>query len=164
MGRKSKRHGARRAPVRSQRLPGLMGTVRLTERSAEIETPEGVYKISQRGLNGAMPGDRAYVNIIRARGGKRVASVVNVVDRAMVSIVGEYRPAGPLGAVRPLDGRIKQDFFVLPEDDSPTRLRARSGGLVVARILQYPSRGDSGVVTLERVIGDTDAPARAWSA
>lgn len=159
MGRKGKRHGARRTPVRSQRLPGLMGTVRLTERSAEIETSEGVYKISHRGLNGAMPGDRAYVNIIRARGGKRVASVVNVVDRAVVSIVGEYRPAGPLGAVRPLDGRIRQDFFVLPEDDSPTRLGARSGGLVVACILQYPSRGDSGVVTLERVIGDTDAPA-----
>ena len=117
MGRKGKRHGARRTPVRSRRLPGLVGTVRLTERSAEIETPEGVYKIFHRGLNGAMPGDRAYVNIIRARGGKRVASVANVVDRAVVSIVGEYRPAGPLGAVRPHVGRHKNELLVFTQND-----------------------------------------------
>lgn len=159
MGRKRKGHNGRKGPVRSQRLPGLMGTVRLTEHSAEVETSEGTYKISQRGLNGAMPGDRAYVNIVRARGGKRVAQVVNVVDRAARSVVGEFQPAGPLGAVRPLDRRIRQDFFVLPEDDSPTRLDVGSGDLVVARILQYPARGDAGVVTVERVVGGIDTPS-----
>lgn len=159
MGHKRKGHNGRKGPVRSQRLPGLMGTVRLTEHSAEVETSEGTYKISQRGLNGAMPGDRAYVNIVRARGGKRVAQVVNVVDRAARSVVGEFQPAGPLGAVRPLDRRIRQDFFVLPEDDSPARLDVGSGDLVVARILQYPARGDAGVATVERVVGDIDTPS-----
>ena len=85
--------------------------------------------------------------------------VEHVIDRAVAAIVGVFEPAGPLGAVRPLDTRIKQDFFVLPADDSPRRLGVEPGDIVSARIVDYPSRTESGVVTLERRIGDANEPS-----
>ena len=107
----------------------------------------------------AMPGDRVYVSLHRGKGGARRAVVEHVIDRAVAAIVGVFEPAGPLGAVRPLDARIKQDFFVLPADDSPRRLGVEPGDIVSARIVEYPSRTESGVVTLERRIGDANEPS-----
>ena len=106
-----------------------------------------------------MPGDRVYVSLHRGKGGARRAVVEHVIDRAVAAIVGVFEPAGPLGAVRPLDARIKQDFFVLPADDSPRRLGVEPGDIVSARIVDYPSRTESGVVTLERRIGDANEPS-----
>lgn len=126
---------------------------------AEVETAEGVYRLGSRSMREAMPGDRVYVSLHRGKGGARRAVVEHVIDRAVVAIVGVFEPAGPLGAVRPLDARIKQDFFVLPADDSPRRLGVEPGDIVSARIVDYPSRTESGVVTLERRIGDANEPS-----
>lgn len=126
---------------------------------AEVETAEGVYRLGSRSMREAMPGDRVYVSLHRGKGGARRAVVEHVIDRAVAAIVGVFEPAGPLGAVRPLDARIKQDFFVLPADDSPRRLGVEPGDIVSARIVDYPSRTESGVVTLERRIGDANEPS-----
>lgn len=126
---------------------------------AEVETAEGVYRLGLRSMREAMPGDRVYVSLHRGKGGARRAVVEHVIDRAVAAIVGVFEPAGPLGAVRPLDARIKQDFFVLPADDSPRRLGVEPGDVVSARIVDYPSRTESGVVTLERCIGDANEPS-----
>lgn len=126
---------------------------------AEVETAEGVYRLGSRSMREAMPGDRVYVSLHRGKGGARRAVVEHVIDRAVAAIVGVFEPAGPLGAVRPLDTRIKQDFFVLPADDSPRRLGVEPGDIVSARIVDYPSRAESGVVTLERRIGDANEPS-----
>lgn len=126
---------------------------------AEVETAEGVYRLGSRSMREAMPGDRVYVSLHRGKGGARRAVVEHVIDRAVAAIVGVFELAGPLGAVRPLDARIKQDFFVLPADDSPRRLGVESGDIVSARIVDYPSRTESGVVTLERRIGDANEPS-----
>lgn len=126
---------------------------------SEVETAEGVYRLGSRSMREAMPGDRVYVSLHRGKGGARRAVVEHVIDRAVVAIVGVFEPAGPLGAVRPLDVRIKQDFFVLPADDSPRRLGVEPGDIVSARIVDYPSRTESGVVTLERRIGDANEPS-----
>lgn len=126
---------------------------------AEVETAEGVYRLGSRSMREAMPGDRVYVSLHRGKGGARRAVVEHVIDRAVVAIVGVFEPAGPLGAVRPLDVRIKQDFFVLPADDSPRRLGVEPGDIVSARIVDYPSRTEPGVVTLERRIGDANEPS-----
>lgn len=123
---------------------------------AEVETAEGVYRLGSRSMREAMPGDRVYVSLHRGKGGARRAVVEHVIDRAVAAIVGVFEPAGPLGAVRPLDARIKQDFFVLPADDSPRRLGVEPGDIVSARIVDYPSRTESGAVTLERRIGDAN--------
>lgn len=159
MGRGRHLKNGRRGPARSRRLPGLTGTVRVYDARAEVETAEGVYRLGSRSMREAMPGDRVYVSLHRGKGGARRAVVEHVIDRAVAAIVGVFEPAGPLGAVRPLDTRIKQDFFVLPADDSPRRLGVEPGDIVSARIVDYPSRTESGVVTLERRIGDANEPS-----
>ena len=159
MGRGRHSKNGRRGPARSRRLPGLTGTVRVYDARAEVETAEGVYRLGSRSMREAMPGDRVYVSLHRGKGGARRAVVEHVIDRAVAAIVGVFEPAGPLGAVRPLDTRIKQDFFVLPADDSPRRLGVEPGDIVSARIVDYPSRTESGVVTLERRIGDANVPS-----
>lgn len=159
MGRGGHSKNERRGPARSRRLPGLTGTVRVYDARAEVETAEGVYRLGSRSMREAMPGDRVYVSLHRGKGGARRAVVEHVIDRAVSAIVGVFEPAGPLGAVRPLDARIKQDFFVLPADDSPRRLGVEPGDIVSARIVDYPSRTESGVVTLERRIGDANEPS-----
>ncbi len=159
MGRGRHSKNGRRGPARSRRLPGLTGTVRVYDARAEVETAEGVYRLGSRFMREAMPGDRVYVSLHRGKGGARRAVVEHVIDRAVAAIVGVFEPAGPLGAVRPLDTRIKQDFFVLPADDSPRRLGVEPGDIVSARIVDYPSRTESGVVTLERRIGDANEPS-----
>ena len=159
MGRGRHSKNRRRGPARSRRLPGLTGTVRVYDARAEVETAEGVYRLGSRSMREAMPGDRVYVSLHRGKGGARRAVVEHVIDRAVAAIVGVFEPAGPLGAVRPLDARIKQDFFVLPADDSPRRLGVEPGDIVSARIVEYPSRTESGVVTLERRIGDANEPS-----
>lgn len=159
MGRGRHLKNGRRGPARSRRLPGLTGTVRVYDARAEVETAEGVYRLGSRSMREAMPGDRVYVSLHRGKGGARRAVVEHVIDRAVAAIVGVFEPAGPLGAVRPLDTRIKQDFFVLPADDSPRRLGVEPGDIVSARIVDYPSRTESGVVTLKRRIGDANEPS-----
>ncbi len=159
MGRGRHSKNGRRGPARSRRLPGLTGTVRVYDARAEVETAEGVYRLGSRSMREAMPGDRVYVSLHRGKGGARRAVVEHVIDRAVAAIVGVFEPAGPLGAVRPLDARIKQDFFVLPADDSPRRLGVEPGDVVSARIVDYPSRTESGVVTLERRIGEANEPS-----
>lgn len=159
MGRGRHSKNGRRGPARSRRLPGLTGTVRVYDARAEVETAEGVHRLGSRSMREAMPGDRVYVSLHRGKGGARRAVVEHVIDRAVAAIVGVFEPAGPLGAVRPLDTRIKQDFFVLPADDSPRRLGVEPGDIVSARIVDYPSRTESGVVTLERRIGDANEPS-----
>ena len=159
MGRGRHSKNGRRGPARSRRLPGLTGTVRVYDARAEVETAEGVYRLGSRSMREAMPGARVYVSLHRGKGGARRAVVEHVIDRAVAAIVGVFEPAGPLGAVRPLDARIKQDFFVLPADDSPRRLGVEPGDIVSARIVDYPSRTESGVVTLERRIGDANEPS-----
>lgn len=159
MGRGRHSKNGRRGPARSRRLPGLTGTVRVYDARAEVETAEGVYRLGSRSMREAMPGDRVYVSLHRGKGGARRAVVEHVIDRAVAAIVGVFEPAGPLGAVRPLDARIKQDFFVLPADDSPRRLGVEPGDIVSARIVDYPSRTESGVVALERRIGDANEPS-----
>ena len=156
MGRK--RHGSDGRGRGRRQLPGLTGVVRMHGRGGEVETAEGTYRLGERGLREAMDGDRVYVSLHRGPRGRRVAAVEHVIERAVTGIVGTFEPAGPLGAVRPLDTRIRQDFFVLPEDASPAKLGAAPGDIVVARILEYPARSSAGVVTLERRLGGEDAP------
>lgn len=157
MGRKHKTNG-HRSSVRSRRVAGLLGTVHVTGGIATVETAEGVFRLTERGMREAMPGDTVTVSLHRGPGGERRAQVESVEERSQTVLVGTYHQAGPLGVVRPLDKRAKLDFFVPPHDQSPERLGVTDGDLVAARIVSYPTRMESGVVTIERRIGGEDAP------
>lgn len=158
MGRRQKGAKGRRAPVRSPHRPGIEGTVHVMTGHAEVETALGTYRVTGRGLRGAMDRDRVAVNLVRGPGGKRRAVVDRVIEHAHTAVVGTFATAGPLGVVRPLDTRIKSDFFVLPEDDSAARLGVAPGDIVAARIEVYPTGAESGIVSLTRRIGDESAP------
>ena len=156
MGRK--RHAARRKPTRGQRRPSLTGIVRLSERGGAVETVEGTFRLAGRSLREVMAGDTVVVSLHRGQHGERRAVVEGVTERAATSIVGIYDTAGPLGVIRPLDARVQADFFIPPTDDSARRAGVARGDVVQARIVSYPTRVESGVVTIERRIGFADAP------
>ncbi len=157
MGRK-RGHAGHRKPTRTEHRPQLTGTVRMTPAGAFVETAEGSFKLTQRGMREAMAGDTVVVSVHRGPGGEPRAQVESVVQRSQLLVVGTYAQAGPLGVVRPLDNRAKQDFFVPPRDHSPQELGVSEGDIVAARIVSYPTRMESGIVTIERRIGGADAP------
>lgn len=157
MGRGRPHHGNRRrgrsggARERSHTLAGTLVVSR--PGAAHVETPEGDLELVRHGQREAMNGDEVEVAIIEQRGRAPRAVVRSVLSRAVITFLGRYAQAGPLGAVRPLDARIGHDFFVVPEDESPRRLGVADGDVVVARITEYPTRKSSPVVTLERRVG-----------
>lgn len=161
MGRNNKhkrKGGTRRGPARSERRPSLTGRVQLHEHSAYIVTDEGDFKVMGRGKREVMDGDTVAVSIKAGPRGDRRAVVESVVERAATTVVGTYGVAGPLGVIEPLDTRLHADFFIAPEDTSAERLGVKPGDVVVARILAYPTRLESGMVTIDRRIGDDNAP------
>lgn len=160
MGRKH--HG--KAPThkrgrkgRRTTTPSYEGRVRVTGAGAFVVSPEGEFRLTRHALRSVMPDDRVSFSVERVRGGERRAFVAGIVSRGAKTVVGTYEEAGPLGVVKPLDTRIAQDFFVLPEDASAERLGVAPGDAVSARIVAYPSMHEAGVVTVERRLGDADA-------
>ena len=153
MGRK---HKAKRSPHKGRRrsAPSHVGRVRVTGEGGVVETPEGTFPLSRHALREAMPGDTVSVSVRPVRGGGPCAFVVGVLERGVKTVVGTYAEAGPLGVVTPLDTRVKQDFFVLPEDDSARRAGVLPGDVVQARITAYPTMHEAGTVTVERRLGD----------
>ena len=159
MGRGRNKHSKRKGRGRRMQRPALIGTVHVSGGGvARVETPEGTFRVAHRGLREAMNGDTVGVTLQRVRGSEQRAVVQTVIERATSAFLGVYHVAGPLGAVRPLDARIRHDFFVLPEDPSPRRLGVEPGDVVAVRIASYPTRVEAGVVTVERRVGTQDAP------
>ncbi len=124
--------------------------------AAHVETSEGSFELARHGQREAMNGDEVEVALVEQRGRQPRAVVRSVITRAVETFLGRFSPAGPLGAVVPLDARIGHDFFVVPEDPTPERLGVSDGDIVVARITEYPTRTSAPVVTLERRVGSAD--------
>ena len=161
MGRKRPHHGNRRrgraSGPRKKPQALLTGTITVARPGvASVKTAEGTFMVARGGIHEAMSGDEVQVSLVRRGGEEPQAVVRTVLQRATLTFLGTYAPAGPLGAVTPLDGRIAHDFFVLPGDHCAERLDVGEGDVVEARILEYPARGTAGVVTLERRVGSVD--------
>ncbi len=135
----------------------LTGTLVVTRPgAAHVETSEGSFELARHGQREAMNGDEVEVALVEQRGRQPRAVVRSVITRAVETFLGRFSPAGPLGAVVPMDARIGHDFFVVPEDPTPERLGVADGDIVVARITEYPTRTSAPVVTLERRVGSAD--------
>ncbi len=134
-----------------------MGTVCVCgARRATVKTAEGDFDIARSGLREAMNGDEVQVSLVGGRGAGRVAYVQGVLRRATTTFLGTYSSVGPLGAVVALDARVRHDFFVLPDDKSVENKGVCEGDIVLARIVEYPTRFSAGVATIERRVGDGD--------
>lgn len=154
--RGSRRRGRSGGPrERHQTLTGRLVVSR--PGVARVETQEGAFELVRHGQREAMNGDEVEVAIVSARNRAPRAVVRSVVIRATQTFLGRFDIAGPLGAVVPLDARLGHDFFVVPEDPSPSRLGVAPGDVVVARITEYPTRKSAAVVTVERRVGPSDA-------
>ena len=135
----------------------LTGTLRITRPgSGTVFTPEGTFTLARHGIREGMDGDEVQVSLTTAKGREPRATVRSVLTRATSTFLGRYEVADPLGVVVPLDARIQRDFFVLPEDSSPVRCGISHGDIVVARIVEYPTRTSATVVTLERRVGSSN--------
>ena len=153
--RGNRRRGRSGGPrTRARTLTGTLVASR--PGAAHVETAEGGFELVRHGQREAMNGDEVEVALVEQRGRQPRAVVRSVITRAVETFLGRFSPAGPLGAVVPLDARIGHDFFVVPEDPSPERLGVADGDIVVARITEYPTRSSSPVVTLERRLGSAD--------
>ena len=93
MGRKHKTNG-HRSSVRSRRVAGLLGTVHVTGGVATVETAEGVFRLTERGMREAMPGDTVTVSLHRGPGGEHRAQVESVEERSQTVLVGTITRRG----------------------------------------------------------------------
>lgn len=144
-----------RAPRR--RSQTVEATVRVMRpQLAYAHTQEGTFAFTRGGLREAMDGDRVLVSVVHPKNSEPRVVTQHVVERAVHSFVGIFDVAGPLGVVVPLDERVRRDFFVLPQDSSPARLKVSPGDVVRARVTNYPTRVEAGVVTLEENLGSQD--------
>lgn len=151
--KRSQRRGHTHRNVR--KVPVTMtGTIRIVRSGvATVQTPEGTFPVARGGIREAMDGDEVQIVLVHHGKGEPQAVVHGVVQRATTTFLGTFESVEPLGAVVPLDARVRHDFFVLPEDASPKRLSVETGDVVSARILQYPTRQSAGVATIDRRIG-----------
>ena len=138
MGRKRPHHGNRRrgraSGPRKKPQALLTGTITVARPGvASVKTAEGTFMVARGGIHEAMSGDEVQVSLVRRGGEEPQAVVRTVLQRATLTFLGTYAPAGPLGAVTPLDGRIAHDFFVLPGDHCAERLDVGEGDVVEAR-------------------------------
>ena len=160
MGRARRPHGSKgRKSTRGtrRRRPLLTGTIHMrASGAATVSTPEGSFAVARGGIRQAMNGDEVQVSLVTHHGGGHLAIVQNVLQHATTTFLGTYDVADPLGVVVPLDARIRRDFFVPPEDTSAQDRGVSTGDVVLARILEYPTRGRVGVVTIERRLGSGD--------
>ena len=150
-----RRQGRAKRARRQSKL--LTGTLRITRPgSGTVFTPEGTFTLARHGIREGMDGDEVQVSLTTAKGREPRATVRSILTRATSTFLGRYEAADPLGVVVPLDARIQRDFFVLPEDSSPARCGVSHGDIVVARIVEYPTRTSAAVVTLERRVGSSN--------
>jgi ribonuclease R len=100
-------------------------------------------------------GDRALVRPagLSARG-KPEAVIVEILERANQRIVGRYLREHGIGFVAPEDKRISQDILI-PADAARN---AREGKVVVAEILEQPTRHAQPIGRVVEILGNYDDP------
>ena len=157
MGRKRSRGRSRGPRSHTRRRPQTMeGTIRVLRPGvAEVACAEGTFPVARGGIREAMDADRVRVSLV-SRSGTQMAVVQGVIERATSSFIGTYHDLDPLGVVVALDRRMQHDFFVTPGDTSVERLGVSEGDVVVARVLEYPTRKSAGVVTIDARRGAAD--------
>ncbi len=155
--RRPKRKQSRNHTNRHRNRVAYTGTIRIREGgAATVATEGGVFQVARHGIREAMNGDTVAVSLSTTRNGDRLAYVQSVIERSAKTLLCRYEDAGPIRALVPLDTRITHDFFMVPEDASDRKLGVADRDIVMARILEYPSRTNAGTATIERRMGSAD--------
>lgn len=111
--------------------------------------------ISARRMRELMHGDRAVMRVAGIdRRGRREGALVEVLDRNTSKIVGRYFADKGVGFVEPDNRRISQDIMVPPD----MRGGAKAGQIVIAEIVEQPSKHARPVAKITEILGDHMAP------
>jgi len=147
------KHGKRLRTFRSEERAGIIsvhprgfGFVQLDSGQTGNSSESDIF-IPASCLGSAMPGDRVLIRIHqrRHRGNKREGSVIKILERGIKEFAGFFNGT----YVIPRDERIVYWFFVSRENNCG----AKSGDIVIARILSYPSQSGQGEAEITQVLG-----------
>ncbi len=107
--------------------------------------------LSAREMRSVFDGDRVAVKIIgRDRRGKPEGDLVEVLQRGVREVAGQFIRERGIGLVIPDNARISHRILIAKGETA----RARPGQIVVAEILDYPSQHAQATGRVVRVIGD----------
>ncbi len=111
--------------------------------------------LSPREMRALMHGDRAVVRVTEIdRQGRRQGALVEVLERNTHRVVGRYRRDSGVGFVTPDNRRLHQDIMI---PDSATG-QAGHGQVVVAEIVEQPTKRSQPIGHIVEVMGDHMAP------
>ena len=111
--------------------------------------------LSPREMRGLMHGDRAVARVTEVdRQGRRQGTLVEVLERNTHRVVGRYRRDSGVGFVTPDNRRLHHDIMI---PDSATG-RAGHGQVVVAEIVEQPTKRSQPIGHIVEVMGDHMAP------
>ncbi|MGD8498783.1 MAG: ribonuclease R [Chromatiales bacterium] len=111
--------------------------------------------MSARQMRSLLHGDRAVVRIVGLdRRGRPEGALVEVLERANHQVVGRFYYEGGIGFVIPDNKRINQDLLIPPEHTGG----AVEGDIVVAAILQQPTKRNQPIGRIVEVLGQHMAP------
>lgn len=111
--------------------------------------------LSARQMRSLLHGDRAVVRMVGVdRRGRREGALVEVLERHNQQIVGRFSKEKGIGFVAPDDNRIHQDILIPPENIGD----AESGQIVIASIVEQPSKNAQPLGKIVEVLGEHMAP------
>jgi ribonuclease R len=111
--------------------------------------------LSPREMKVLLHGDRAVVRVIGIdHRGRQEAAVVEILERAHQQVVGRYIRERGIGFVLPDNKRIHMDILIPPEQDNG----AQPGQIVVAAIVEQPTRHSQPIGRIVEVLGEHMAP------
>ncbi len=111
--------------------------------------------ISAREMRSLLHGDRALMHVVGVdRRGRREGALVEVLERNTEQVVGRYFEERGIAFVEPENRRIAQDVLI-PPDGGGT---AVPGQIVVAQIIEQPTRRAQPIGRIVEVLGDHMAP------
>jgi len=111
--------------------------------------------LSPREMRLVLNGDRAVARVSGLdQRGRKEGVIIEVLERAHKTIVGRYVAENQVGIVVASDKRINQDVLI-PQDGVGA---AKPGQIVVAEVIEHPTRRSQPVGRIVEVLGDHMAP------
>ena len=111
--------------------------------------------LGSRQMQEVMHGDRVAVRIKgKDRRGRPEGSLVEVLERKTEEIVGRFFKESGLGFVVPDNSRVTQHITIAPRDTAG----AKNGQIVLAKILEPPTRHSQPIGRIAKILGQDDDP------
>ena len=113
--------------------------------------------LSPRNMREVFDGDRVLAQAVGVdQRGRREGKIVEVLERGTTKLVGRFDGSGGFGTLICENQRITNQVMIIP--DPTTGLEYEDGQLVVAELIQQPTRKQQARARVIEVLGDRMAP------